>query len=451
MFSEKKMSTKKQNNYYTQILKMFFPIFISRVGAFFMSIVDALVLARYNPLHIGYQSIGDTPVIFVMLLVAGLVQGVLFITSEAFGKGNYIACGNALKQSIRQTLLLSTIAIPMILFAPAFLRLFNYTEENILISGRVMQVMSIAIPFASLYMVSQFFLQGIKKPWISTWFVLVANFINLALDLILVNGMFGLPEFGAVGVSIATTVVRLFLAIGLLLYIFRSAELKKYFGSGKLTKLKVNKTQRALGYGATANMLSNESALAFCLFFISKISILSVSAYTLSFRLLMIIGILSISLAVAASIFVGIGLGRKDIITIKKSIFATININIAMTIIIAILSFSFSRQLAFIMASDYDLAMETEPFLRIVAIVIIFNGIQNILTINLRALHDLIVPSIIILIFYPIMVPLLCLLFADEAIQVLQIILSANILTSTGLFLRFMHLIPRYKFKETYF
>ncbi|MDR1693930.1 MAG: hypothetical protein LBR70_01875 [Lactobacillaceae bacterium] len=58
---------------------MFFPVFISRVGMFVMSILDSIILAHYNSLHLGYQSIADTPIIFIMLAINGLVQGVLFI------------------------------------------------------------------------------------------------------------------------------------------------------------------------------------------------------------------------------------------------------------------------------------------------------------------------------------------------------------------------------------
>lgn len=440
----------KRRSYYTiEILKMFFPVFISRVGMFTMSIVDSIILAHYNSLHLGYQSIADTPIIFIMLAINGLTQGVLFMTSEAFGKKDYAACGSALKQSIRQALLLSIIAVPIALFAPILLSFFNYTEENIKISSTAMRVLAIGIPFVSLYMVSQFFLQGIKRPWVSTCFVFVANIINIVIDLILVNGMLWFPPMGAVGVSTATTFVRVFLGLGVIIYIFTCKEFQEYIKPKESSqKFVVNKTQRSLGFGATANILSTESAYAFCLFFISTISIAKVSAYTLSFRFLIINSLCAISLAVAASVFVSIGMGRKSKSIIKDSVFASLNINNMILVPVGILSFIFSRTIAGLLTNDPTLADETSGFLKIMAAVLVFNGTQNILQINLRAVHDLIIPSIIIFIFYTLMVPILCLLFADTATTVLLFILLANILTSGGLLFRFIYIMPHYKFKD---
>lgn len=59
------------------------------------------MLAYYNSLHLSYQSIGDTPVTFIMLTINGLVQGTLFVTSTAYSKKNFEECGNALKTGLK--------------------------------------------------------------------------------------------------------------------------------------------------------------------------------------------------------------------------------------------------------------------------------------------------------------------------------------------------------------
>lgn len=411
-----------------------------------MSIVDAIMLAYYNAIHLSYQSIGDTPVVFIMLTINGLVQGTLFITSEAFGKKDYETCGNALKQGMKQAFIWSLFFMPFFLFAPQILSNFNYSEENIRISSIVMQILGASLPFVAISIVTQFFLQGIKQAWVSSWFVLIANMLNIMLCWLLIGGKLGFPELGAVGVAISTASVRIFLCFGTLAYIFCKKEYQKFFKKEGQHKVQINKTQRDLGLGATANMLSTESSNLFSVFLISVLNIGVVAAYTLSYRIFIIGTLISVSFAVVCSILISIGIGKKDISTIKSAIFSSLKLNNFLMLIICSLIFLFSPFISTIMTKDPHLASQTTPFLKLVAFMIFFNGIYSILIISLRALRDLLIPSLITFFVFTIYVPAFSLFFVAEPIDVSYILLSANIIVATALTIRLFYLLPRYKF-----
>ena len=71
-----------------------------------------------------------------------------------------------------------------------------------------------------LYTASAFFLEGLKRPLPGMVVMIVANLLNVPLNLILVWGAWGIPAMGAEGSAWATTTVRWMLALSLLAYVW---------------------------------------------------------------------------------------------------------------------------------------------------------------------------------------------------------------------------------------
>jgi MATE family multidrug resistance protein len=66
-----------------------------------------------------------------------------------------------------------------------------------------------------------FWLEGLGRPGLVTVNMWVANLVNLAVNLLLVPGTFGLPALGAVGAAWATFVARSVFALMLAVVIVR--------------------------------------------------------------------------------------------------------------------------------------------------------------------------------------------------------------------------------------
>lgn len=432
-----------ENNYYSSLLKLFFPIFLSRVGLFTISIVDAVMLAHYNPLHLSYQSIGDMPITIILLLINGLTQGVLFITSQSYGKRDYQACGRAYLRSLRLIFGLCIFLIPLAFWGKDFLSLFNYDTETIKMSGDILQILSMGIIFGSTYVVSQFFLAGIKRPQVSMYFVVVANFLNIFINWLLMSGNLGFPEMGGIGVAISTTTVRMFLSIGILTYILTSKKFKKYaLTFHNFIHNPPDKNQFKLGISATINILSDEGTYMFCLLFISLISIFDVAAYSLAFRFMAMTIMISISFAVAGSVFTSEAYENQNITEIRKNLFSTLNLNNITILIISIAAYFGADNLVGLMTNDALLKQQTIPLIKLMCFVIFFTGAQSVIIINLRAIHDLTIPNYIKIASYPILIPITAYILAYGYNQstrgVVMAILIGNIAATIALYIRFV-------------
>ncbi|MFV4733686.1 hypothetical protein ACNJUX_21150, partial [Mycobacterium tuberculosis] len=110
---------------------------------------------------------------------------------------------------------------------------------------------------------ASFWLEGLGRPQPGMWIMWIANLVNLAVDLVLVPGHFGLPAMGALGGAWATFTARTFLSFALLAYIARMPDARRLGVFNRAPKdLKAEVAQRRVGYGAGASNAFEVSAFA---------------------------------------------------------------------------------------------------------------------------------------------------------------------------------------------
>lgn len=378
--------------YLKPVFKLFVPLLIAHFGMFSMSLVDSVMLGHSSAEHVGLQSIGDTPVTLVLLLLNGLLQGTLFTTAQAFGKNDFPAAGQSLRTALVNGLWLSLMTIPCLIFAPQLISLFDYTPEQTGAAASVTRILSGAIPFSIMFFICMFFLNGIKKTWIITAFVLAANVLNIFLDWILINGLFGFPRLLSAGAAWATTIVRMFLGCGLLSYIllhpcFKKFQIWKRGGGRPLRTL-----QRQLGLSATANLLSYEAGAACCLFFAAHIGILQASAYTLAYRIYILSNIIGVAFAVAGTVLSGKYVSGTAS-ELRKIYSATIKACGIVMLPLCLLCFLGAGSISALLTSNPELSRLTAPLLQIAAAAMFMRALNSIQIILLRNIHYLLAPS----------------------------------------------------------
>jgi MATE family multidrug resistance protein len=158
-----------------------------------------------------------------------------------------------------------------------------------------------------------FWLEGLSKPGPAAWAMWAANIVNLALDLLLVPGTFGLPALGAVGGGWATTGARTFLALATLAYIARMPEARAL---GVFTPAGRDRAagaeQRRIGYGAGVSNFFEVAAFASMNIIAGWISALAVAAWTIVLNVAAIVFMVPLGLATGAAVLVGRAYGARD-------------------------------------------------------------------------------------------------------------------------------------------
>src|SRR5689334_6681085 len=69
------------------LLKLSWPVVLSRLGIMAMGLTDALVVGRYSARELGFHALAWAPTSVVVTMCVGLLAGVQVMTSRAIGEG----------------------------------------------------------------------------------------------------------------------------------------------------------------------------------------------------------------------------------------------------------------------------------------------------------------------------------------------------------------------------
>ncbi len=209
-----------------RLLILAVPIIVSQLGSMLLGVVDMLMVGHVGVDALAAASLGVVWTWGTMAMGMGLVFGIDPIVSQAYGAGAGETFGRAVQRGLVLAVLVS---IPLA-------RLWLWTEPALLYAGQSPELARMAheyvlmqlpgLPTFLIYIVLRQSLQarGITAP--GMWVVLVANLLNVVLNLWLIYGVtlgpLSIPALGLRGAGIATGLTRATLALGLGLWVWRA-------------------------------------------------------------------------------------------------------------------------------------------------------------------------------------------------------------------------------------
>ena len=297
-----------------ELLKLSGPVVISRLGIMAMGLSDAIVVGRYSATQLGYHALGWAPSSVVVTMCIGLLAGVQVMTARAIGEGRRHETGAVLRRGVVYSLWLGLVSMGVLaLLGPLFLHAIGLEKTLADGASRVLLVFCLSLPGYALSVAATFWMEGLSRPGPGAWAMWIANAINLALDLILVPGHFGLPALGAMGGAWATTGARTFLAVFMLLYIALMPEADALGVFAKPTRDRAAEAeQRRIGYGAGASNFFEVAAFSSMNIIAGWMGGLAVAAWAVVLNIAAIVFMVPLGLSTGAAVRVGRAYGARD-------------------------------------------------------------------------------------------------------------------------------------------
>jgi MATE family multidrug resistance protein len=297
-----------------ELLKLSGPVVISRLGIMAMGLSDAIVVGRYSATQLGYHALGWAPTSVVVTMAIGLLSGVQVMAARAIGEGRLHETGAVLRRGLSYSLWIGAISAAMLaLGGPVFLHAIGLEKSLADGASRVLMVFCLSLPGYALSVSASFWMEGLSRPGPGAWAMWIANAINLALDLILVPGHFGLPALGAMGGAWATTGARSFLAVFMLAYIALMPEARALGVFDKPERDRAAEAeQRRIGFGAGASNFFEVAAFASMNIIAGWIGGLAVAAWAIVLNVAAIVFMVPLGLSTGAAVRVGIAYGARD-------------------------------------------------------------------------------------------------------------------------------------------
>ncbi|AFK02480.1 MATE efflux family protein [Emticicia oligotrophica DSM 17448] len=368
------------------------PMIFEMVGESLFAVVDAFFVARYVGTE-GVATVGLTESVLTLIysVAIGLSSAATAIVARRVGEGNKTEAGLAVAQVILISLLLGlSVGITGFIFAEDILRLMGGNEHLIEKGSSFTQIIFASSPSIVLLYTLSGALRGAGDASTAMRSILLANFINIFMDFLLIPIM----GLGVEGAAIATSVGR---TIGVLYQLYAL-----FGGNGNIQILKkqfipdkeVIKNLLSIAAGGTGQFLIQSASWIFLTRILSSFGSEVVAGYTIAIRIIIFTILPSWGMSNAAATLVGQNLGAGKPERAEQSVWRTAFYNMIFLLTVGIIFAFFAESFVGIFTTEAHVIEIGVLCLQIICLGYIFFGYGMVIGQSLNGAGDTLSPTI---------------------------------------------------------
>jgi len=293
------------------LLTLAIPVVVIQVGMMFMGVVDTLMVGRVSPLALASVAIGNLYGMVVTIFAQGVLLAIDPVVTQAVGANDRPAIAHGVQRALVLAALLTVpVSLSLLCARPILGGLRQQAEIVPLASSYATLLIPGVFPFL-LFSIGRQTLQalGRLKPIVVT--IIAANLANILLNWVLIFGKFGAPALGVAGSSIATSVSRWLMAIGLLAWGW--PDLRPFFRPWLPESFRLAPLLRMtrLGLPIGLQFVLEYGAFGAVALLAGVLGTVQVAAYQIAINLASITYMVPLGVSAAATVMVGRAVGRE--------------------------------------------------------------------------------------------------------------------------------------------
>jgi len=378
-----------------RLMKLAGPVVLARLGIMAMGVTDAIVVGRYSATELGYHALGWAPTAVIVTMVVGLLTGVQVMAARVVGEGRSEEAGAVLRRGLVYSFWVGLASTAFLVVAgPPFLHAVGLSRDLADGATGPLLVFALSLTPYAVSVAASFWLEGLSRPGPGVWAMWIANFINLALDLMLVPGTFGLPALGAVGGAFATLGARTALCLFMLAYIARMADARAL---GVFARPAPDPAaaaeQRRIGFGAGLSNVFEVAAFSSLNVIAGWIGALAVAGWTIVLNVTGVIFMIPLGLATAAAVRVGAAYGARDPAGVRRGAAVALCVTALYGVILSVAIVFLAGPIVRLYTRDVETLVMTGAALALTCLMFLPDALQVVAAQSLRARGDVWVPT----------------------------------------------------------
>jgi MATE family multidrug resistance protein len=397
-------SYSKYKPHYFDNLKLAIPVVISQLGHVLVQTSDIIIVGHFaGTIALAAVSLGSSIFSVPLLIGIGISYGSTPLVAQNNGRNDYAECGQLLSNSLFINLVTGIILFAAVAFGSIFL--LDHLHQTPAVAAQAKPfLLLLALSIIPMLIFNTFkqFAEGLgftkQAMLISIW----GNILNICLGIIFVKGLFGITPMGIKGVGYSTLIDRCTMAIVMSVYVFRSANFKKYLQNFSIKNIDWSRSLKIIRIGVPVALQYTFEIGAFsgAAVMIGAIGYVELAAHQVAINLASVTYMMSSGLAAAAAIKSGNYFGAKDHQTLRTSALSSYHIVLLFMFATALL-FTFGNHfLPWIYTSDNKVILIAAQLLIIAALFQLFDGAQVVGLGILRGMGDVNIPTIVTFIAY---------------------------------------------------
>jgi MATE family multidrug resistance protein len=378
------------------VLTLALPLILAEVGWMAMGIVDTVMVGHMaNPaLTISAAALGQVLYNTIAFGIAGILLGLDTYLSQSHGAGKFDEANRWLLHGLILASGLAFTLILIIVFAPVFM--LRLPIDHAVLTGSVafLRALNYGTPALFLYFTLRRYLQAFNHVRPIAVALVTANLINAAGNWLLIYGhswghswgAINIPALGVTGAGLATSISRCYLALFMVVALYRIERRHDYGLRSMLRHFEPNRIRRLalLGAPAGGQIFVEISIFGVVTYLIGIMGRLPLAGHEIALNCASLTFMVPFAISAAAAVRVGQAIGRKAPAEAASAGWAAILLGAGCMAVFSAVLLLFPKAIAGSFTVDRAVIAATIPLLFVAALFQFFDGLQITATGALR-------------------------------------------------------------------
>jgi len=363
---------------------------LAQAGQVSVQLIDSIMVGHIGTAELAASAFANSVFIIGFVFGMGFTFGITPLVGQAFGGKDNKRVGELLHNSFILNAIIS-IFLGVLMYAISFIMPFMGQPSNIIgLAIPYYRILVVSmIPFLIFYTIKQY-LEGLGVIKVATIITLIANFINIFFNYMLIFGHFGASELGLNGAGWATLISRVLMPILLILWFVRTKYYVKYKFYILSKTIDFKEIIKLFKFNLPIGLQIVIEVIAFAVggVMMGWFGETALAAHQIALGLASFTFMIASGIGSATTIRVSYQLGAKKYEDLRNAGYASVHLIIIFMSLTAIMFFALRQILPQLFTNDEAVINLASYLLIYAAIFQIVDGIQIVAISALRALSD---------------------------------------------------------------
>lgn len=393
--------------YTKSCLKLAIPVMLTQVGQVSVNLFDNIIVGKLlGAQALASVALGNAVFFSIFVVALGFSFAIPPLVSEAHSQHQHPTINSVFRHGFVINLGIGLLLMILLFAALPLLYHMDQPAEIIPDTISFLSIMTLSILPFMVFQTLREVSEGLSYTIGVTKATIIANIINIALNYVLIKGLFGIPPMGVKGSALASLIARIFMMIFLYFVLLKQEKTRRYIKDFSLKielfSKEMFRKMLKLGFPTALQMFFEVTSFAAAAFICGIISAKDIASHQIALSMASFTFNLCIGFSVASTVMIGRKLGEGNFVELKKVGVNNLKI-VFIFMMICGLFFIFGRHVLptfFTKKEDIEVIQLAAKLLIIAALFQLSDGIQVVALGCLRGIQDVKIPSFLTFIAY---------------------------------------------------
>lgn len=312
------------------VLTLGLPLAGSHLAQFMLAVTDTIMLGWFDVVHLAASVIGAAVFFTMFTFGLGFANAVMPLVATASASGDDTEVRRATRMGLWLSAGFALAVYPLFWFSGTILSALGQPPEVVPLAQDYLRLMGVALLPALIVAVLKNYLAALGRTQVALWLTVMAVFLNIALNWVLIFGQLGLPEMGVRGAAHASIWVQVATALGLAVYCGRAGGLRRYTLFQRFWRPDWQAMGQVwrLGWPIGVALVAETALFSAVAILVGRLGTLELAAHGIAVEISAAMFMVHMGLSNAGTVLVGRARGKSDTGMLRANALATIFVSV---------------------------------------------------------------------------------------------------------------------------